>query len=244
MQNKIPIPGFSSLILVLVLFPMTAPQSSSEDAPGSSEPEGTETITPDWPKPMWEGHPLSPEFPNMEKLGEPRLSFTVPAGSSNLAAGKPVTSSDPFPIIGEPKMLTDGVINSRDGVIELAFRKQWIQIDLKAEANIHAIVVWRYYAEARVYKDVVIQVSNDPEFKEGVTTVFNNDDDGSSGFGKGKDPTYFETNYGRIIDVDGIKGRYVRFYSNGNTENDSNHYIEAQVWGTPAAKKTGKLLKI
>ena len=29
------------------------------------------------------------------------------------------------------------------------------------------------------------------------------------------------------------KGRYVRFYSNGNTSNDLNHYIEIDVYGKP-----------
>ena len=28
-----------------------------------------------------------------------------------------------------------------------------------------------------------------------------------------------------------VKGRYVRLYSNGNTSNDTNHYIEVEVYG-------------
>jgi hypothetical protein len=30
-----------------------------------------------------------------------------------------------------------------------------------------------------------------------------------------------------------VKGRYVRLYSNGNTSNDLNHYVEVEVYGTP-----------
>jgi hypothetical protein len=32
-----------------------------------------------------------------------------------------------------------------------------------------------------------------------------------------------------------IKARYMRLYSNGNTSNDNNHYIEVQVYGRPAS---------
>ena len=38
----------------------------------------------------------------------------------------------------------------------------------------------------------------------------------------------------RLIEGKGTKGRYVRMYSNGNTANEMNHYIEVQVYGTPA----------
>ena len=38
-----------------------------------------------------------------------------------------------------------------------------------------------------------------------------------------------------LIDPKGIKGRYVRLYSNGNTANDLNHYVEVEVYGTPVS---------
>jgi hypothetical protein len=78
---------------------------------------------------------------------------------------------------------------------------------------------------------VIVQVSDDPEFKTGVTTVFNNDQDNSAKLGIGKDRAYIETNFGKLIDAKGVKGRYVRVYSNGNTANDLNHYIEVEVFG-------------
>ena len=46
---------------------------------------------------------------------------------------------------------------------------------------------------------------------------------------------YIETYQGKLIDAKGVKGRYVRLYSNGNTTNKMNHYIEVEVWGKPAA---------
>ena len=68
----------------------------------------------------------------------------------------------------------------------------------------------------------------------GVTTIFNNDHDNTSGLGIGKDKEYIETNEGRLMDPRGVKARYVRLYSNGNTSNDMNHYVEVEVYGTPA----------
>jgi len=37
-----------------------------------------------------------------------------------------------------------------------------------------------------------------------------------------------------LIDAKGANGRYVRLYSNGNTTNKLNDYIEVEVWGKPA----------
>jgi hypothetical protein len=36
-----------------------------------------------------------------------------------------------------------------------------------------------------------------------------------------------------LINPNGVKGRYVRLYSSGNTTNDLNHYFEVEVYGTP-----------
>lgn len=81
--------------------------------------------------------------------------------------------------------------------------------------------------------DVIVQISDDPAFKTGVTTVFNNDYDGSARLGKASDNPYVETRFGRIVDGRNTKGRYVRLYSNGNTSNEMNHYIEVEVFGSP-----------
>ena len=86
-----------------------------------------------------------------------------------------------------------------------------------------------------MYRDVVVQVSDDAAFKSGVTTIFNNDFKNDLGLGAGKDLNYVETYQGKLIDAKGVKGRYVRLYSNGNTTNKLNDYIEVEVWGKPAA---------
>ena len=52
--------------------------------------------------------------------------------------------------------------------------------------------------------------------------------------GIGSDMHYVETSEGRLIDAKGVRARYVRLYSNGNSSNELNHYIEVEVYGKPA----------
>jgi hypothetical protein len=85
-----------------------------------------------------------------------------------------------------------------------------------------------------VYLDVFVQVSDYPSFKSGVTNIFNNDFSNEVGAGAGKNMNYIETYQGKLVDAKDAKGRYVRLYSNGNTSNKLNHYIEVEVWGKPA----------
>ena len=159
----------------------------------------------------------------------------VPAGTVNLSKGKTVTSSDSLPVIGELSFLTDGDKSGTDGTyVELGPTPPWVQIDLGATAKVAAIAVWHFHSQARVYHDVVVQVSNDKEFKTGVTTVYNNDDDNSSKLGKGKDLAYIESFEGRLFDAKGATGRYVRLYSNGNTSDELNHSCEVEIHGAVA----------
>lgn len=190
------------------------------------------------PRPMFVGTPTDTRVENLEKpLGKPRPPFLAPVGTELLSLHKPVTSSDDWPIIGELSMVTDGDKEAADGsYVELGPMQQWVQIDLEQEAEIYAIVVWHYHKQPRVYFDVVVQISNDPDFVSDVTTVFNNDMDNSSGLGVGTDMRYVETNEGKLIDClsqGSPRGRYVRLYSNGNNVNDLNHYIEVEVYGKP-----------
>ena len=132
-------------------------------------------------------------------------------------------------------MITDGEKEAGDGYfVEMAPGKQWVQIDLGARYALHAILAWHYHSQARVYRDVIVQVSDDKDFISGVTTVFNNDHDNTSGLGAGKDKEYIETFDGKLFDPKGVKARYVRLYSGGNTSNDMNHYVEVEVYGLPA----------
>jgi hypothetical protein len=188
------------------------------------------------PKPMFVGTPQSTKVANLEKpLGKPRPPFLAPAGTTNVALGKPVASSDEEPIIGDIEMITDGDMEAADGsYVELGPFTQHVTVDLEAMHEIYAILMWHYHKQARVYFDVVVQVADDPDFITNVRTLFNNDTDNSAGIGVGKDMHYTETNEGKLIDAKGVKARYVRLYSNGNTGNDLNHYIEVAVYGKPA----------
>jgi hypothetical protein len=187
------------------------------------------------PKPMFIGTPGNIKSPNLEVVtGKSRGPFLVPKGTKLLSLKRPVTSSDRQPVIGEIDFVTDGEKSGGDGYfVELGPGKQWVQIDLGASYALQAILVWHYHSQARVYRDVVVQVSDDRDFLKGVVTVFNNDHDNSSGLGLGKDKEYIEVAEGRLFDPRGAKGRYVRLYSDGNTSNDLNHYVEVEVYGLP-----------
>jgi hypothetical protein len=182
-----------------------------------------------------EGTPIEVKVPNLKPAASKAPELMVPAGTELLSKGKPVTSSDDFPIIGDLPYITDGEKDAGEGYfLELSNGLQWVQIDLEKEADIQAIWLWHFHSQRRAYHDVVVQISNDPEFASGVTTVFNNDFDNSASLGTGNDAPYIETQYGLLIPVAGVKGRYVRLYSQGNTSSDMNHYIEVEVFGTPA----------
>ncbi|MFW6139835.1 MAG: discoidin domain-containing protein [Acidobacteriota bacterium] len=196
--------------------------------------EEKEVLELELPKPMFEGTPRNIRTPNLEKItGKMRGPFYVPKGTTLLSLDKPVTSSDMMPIIGELEYVTDGEKSGEAGYFaELGPGLQHVQIDLGGSYNIHAILVWHYHSQARVYRDVVVQVSEDPDFISDVKTVFNNDHDNSAGLGIGRDKEYIETNEGKLIDPRGVKARYVRLYTRGNTSNDMNHYVEVEVYGT------------
>jgi hypothetical protein len=203
--------------------------------PLAAQEAGKEELKLQLPKPMFIGTPRNISSPNLEKItGKPRGAIFVPAGTKLVSLNKPVTASDMQPVIGEVSFVTDGEKAGEDGYfVEFGPGKQYVQIDLKTSQPLQAILVWHYHSQARVYRDVVVQVSDDKDFVSGVTTLFNNDHDNSSGLGIGKDKEYIETFEGRYFDPRGIKARYVRLWSNGNTSNDMNHYVEVEVYATP-----------
>ena len=191
----------------------------------------------DLPKPLFVSTPVPIKLANLEpaRTGK-RPNFMVPAGTVNLAKGKKVTASDSNPVMGTLDLITDGDKEGDEGSwVKLGPGKQWVQIDLEKDANIYALMVWHFHSQARVYFDVVVQVSDDPKFEKDVTTIFNADANNELGLGAGKDLAYIETFEGKLIDAKGVKGRYVRLYSKGNTTNKLNHYIEVEVFGKPAA---------
>ncbi len=189
-------------------------------------------LTNEFPPELIEGTPKPIRVPRLVGVPDAPPTLRVPEGTELLSAGKPVTSSDDFPIIGSPELITDGDKDAGEGYyVELIDGLQWVQIDLERSAAIQAVWIWHFHSQRRAYHDVIVQVSDDPAFKAGVTTVFNNDYDNSAGLGVGGDNPYVESRFGLLVNAKGARGRYVRLYSNGNTSNDMNHYIEVEVFG-------------
>jgi len=188
------------------------------------------------PKPMFIGTPQNLQVPKLEKpLGKPRPPFLAPEGTTNVAAGRPVKSSDEAPVIGELKMITDGDKEAGDGsYVELGPFLQNVTIDLGKKHTVYAILAWHFHKQPRVYYDVIVQVADDANFTSNVATLYNNDLDNSAKMGTGADNHFVETAEGRLIDAKGVQGRYVRLHSNGNSNDDLNHYIEVAVYGKPA----------
>ncbi len=199
---------------------------------GAGDPNGVAISSlSELPDELIEGTPKPIKLPVAHDTPTAAPDFKLPEGSVLLSAGKTVTSSDDAPIIGSLDLITDGDKEAGEGYyVELLDGKQWVQIDLGAEKEVNAVWVWHFHSQKRAYNDVIIQVSNDPEFKE-ATTIYNNDYDDSAGMGKGGFAPYAETRFGLVADGKGTKGQYVRLYSAGNTSNEMNHYIEVEVFG-------------
>ncbi len=194
---------------------------------------GQVALTTEIPPEQIEGTPMPIEVPGLVAAPTEAPTISVPEGTILLSAGKPVTGSDDFPIVGELSYVTDGDKLGGEGYfVEILDGLQWVQIDLERSATIQAIWVWHFHSQARAYHDVIVQISNDPEFAEGVTTVFNDDYDNSANLGPGEDKPYVESRFGLLVDAKETKGRYVRLYSNGNTSTSMNHYIEVEVFGS------------
>ena len=192
------------------------------------------------PKPLFIDTPKDiPPAKTLEVYDEKavRPPYLAPVGVKNLALKKKVTASDMDPIVGELSFVTDGDKDGTDGTyVELGPGTQWVQIDLGATADIYAVMVWHYHASGRVYHSVVVQVSDDPAFKKGVQTIFNNDFDNSLKLGVGKQLEYIDDYRGKLIDAKDEKGQPVQgplraALFQGKHLNDMNHYVEVEVYG-------------
>lgn len=174
------------------------------------------------------------KFDKMETLT--KQTFPVPEGCKNLALNKKVTASDD-PFRGELKEITDGnKENAGDNfeVVEINSGKIWVQIDLEKSAALYAVAIWHIHKDKRVFTGVIVQASDDPDFVKGVTTLYNNDQLNTNGMGVGSDMGYEESRYGKVIQANGVKARYVRVYGHGSNVDDNNQFSEVEVWGVPA----------
>ena len=171
---------------------------------------------------------------------KPRQPLFVPAGTRNLALRKPVTCRDEMGVVvGDLFQINDGEKSDLDsGYVELISPgggATWVQIDLEEPRAIYAIVLWRS-VWPMVFHDVIVQVSDDPEFRRGVHTLFNNDFDNSARLGVGTDREYVSDYRGRVIDAAGVVARYVRLYSGGCLDGSLDRYVEVEVHGRPVAE--------
>ena len=191
------------------------------------------------PPPAMKGTPqaLPTNTTALPLTSDARPPFLAPKGVVNVALGKPVSASDTNLISGELKQITDGKKESfEENVVTLRRGLRWVQIDLQGEYKLYAVVIWHEFDKPIVYRDVIVQLSDDPEFKTGVQTIFNNDQMNAAGFGVGTDREYFEnslTAAGKLIDAKGIQARYIRCYSKGSTDSALNSYIEVEAFGLP-----------
>ncbi len=218
--------------LIRVVKDVGAPEDVSERLPAAP----LVPVRTDFPRPIFVGTEKDIRAPRVKPVQtKPGPPFLAPEGTKNVALGKPVSASDEEPVVGELEMVTDGDKEAVDGsYVELGPLLQHVTIDLQGRYEIYGIRLWHFHLEPRVYFDVIVQISDDPDFIADVTTIFNNDMDNSAGLGIGMDMHYVDTCFGEIFDARGIRGRYVRLYSNGNTSNDLNHYIEVEVYGRPS----------
>jgi hypothetical protein len=189
------------------------------------------------PEPVFGGTPYDgPDiFDPDDQWHLPREPFLAPEGTVLLSRGKPVSSNVLVPRSGVLSQITDGIKEADpENRVDLGRGAPWIQIDLGAEHQLAAIVMWKFRKGTEVHLNVIVQVANDPFFKEGVTTLFNNDRADELYLGAGQDYNYFETHEGKLIDAKGVTARYMRSYASGSVYGGINHFLEVEVWGAPA----------
>ncbi|MDO8596807.1 MAG: hypothetical protein Q7R45_09305 [Sulfuricaulis sp.] len=201
----------------------------------AQDAKATEPLKLDLPPHTLKGTPEDlPAGPNIEPPSDKAPPpIQVPKGVKNVAAGKPVTSSVP-PFLGELSQITDGKKEPfDDDAVEFKKGVQWVQVDLGQSFAIYAVAMWHDHRYVQAMHDVIVQVSDDPEFKSGVTTLYNNDVDNSSGVGVGTDREYFEMEFGRVAPAKGVKARYVRAYTKGSSQSALNCWQEIETYALP-----------
>ncbi len=193
-------------------------------------------LVPGLPNPVFEGTPIDVRSPHREAYrgcDVPPKPLMVPAGTQLFSRGCRVSSSDRNVERKWFDLVTDGDKQyTQFAYLELAPGVQWVQIDLASNVFVEAVCIWRERPESIVYRDTVVQISDNPGFSKNVTTLFNNDYDNSAKRGKGSDKEYLEDYFGRRISGRGIKARYLRVYSNGSTSSPYNHFTEIEVYGS------------
>ena len=181
---------------------------------------------------VWRGSPYSQDSGSTFNGGGGTVTTTTtvpPPTGTNLALNKPVTmSSGPFNGTTAAQV-TNGNTATTDWM-DLGPGPQWVQVDLGQSRSISTVNVRHYHGDGRTYRDVIIQVSNDPTFGSGVVTVFNNDSDNSAGQGSGTSAEYAEAPAGKTVRFTPLTARYVRAWVNGSSANPSGHFVEVEAY--------------
>jgi hypothetical protein len=166
---------------------------------------------------------------------KPTPPLLVPKDAVNVAPGKKISCSDKNATAGDLAKLNDGDKEAEESSILLLHKGlQWVQFDLGVPHEIFALVVWHAFDTHKIYRSVIVQVADDADFTENARTLFNNDRENKAGLGIGADRQYFESNEGKIIDAKGARARFVRLYSNGNSDSLMNEYTEVEIYARPA----------
>jgi hypothetical protein len=222
--------------LAIALFWAGTLDLSAGDGGGSAGSQDQVPLQLKLPPPAFVGTPQNiPVGSDVEPMStKPRPPMLVPADVRNLAPASQITCSDTNKTADALAKIVDGDKRATDAsVVNLRKGTQFVQFDLGARYQLYAIVIWHAHDTAKVYHDVIVQLSDDPSFKGNVRTLFNNDKDDSSERGVGTDREYFETYEGKLIDAKGVPARYVRTYSHGSSESALNEYTEVEIYGRP-----------
>src|SRR5690348_8382881 len=222
------------LSLALGTFVLAQPSAAADASAGSGDKV---PLILKLPAPAFKGTPKDIQLSTyVEPLSDkPRPPMMVPAGLKNIAPSAKLTSSDKNATADTLAKIVDGDKEaSEQSIIYLRKGTQWVQMDFGSPQEIFAVVIWHAHNSSKVYHDVIVQKADDQDFLQNVKTIFNNDQDNTSGLGVGTDREYFETHEGKLIDTKGITARYLRFYSKGSTESALNEYTEIEVYGRPA----------
>jgi hypothetical protein len=176
-----------------------------------------------------------PPGSTVELNPKPPPPLLVPKDAVNVAPGKKISCSDKNATAGDLAKLNDGDKEAEESSILLLHKGlQWVQFDLGVPHEIFALVVWHAFDTHKIYRSVIVQVADDADFTENARTLFNNDRENKAGLGIGADRQYFESNEGKIIDAKGARARFVRLYSNGNSDSLMNEYTEVEIYARPA----------
>jgi hypothetical protein len=220
-------------LTITVVNLLLASTSPAADAAGDMVP-----LVIKLPAPAFKGTPkdiATNSYTEPYDPSKPRPLMLVPSGLKNLATASKLTCSDKNVTADSLAKLTDADKDASDqSIIFLRKGTQWVQVDLGSPQELFALAIWHAHNMAKVYHDIIVQVADDPDFIENVRTIFNNDQDNTSGLGVGTDREYFESYEGKLINAKGVKARYIRFYSKGSTESALNEYTELEVYGRPA----------